>query len=66
MTLVVNGQVTTLPEGSTLAQALESLGLRHEFSAVAVNFEFVPRSRYAETPLSDGDEIEVVAPQQGG
>jgi sulfur carrier protein len=26
----------------------------------------LPRSRWAETPLKNGDEIEIITPRQGG
>jgi sulfur carrier protein len=34
--------------------------------AIAVNFEVVPRARWAETELRDGDAIEILTPRQGG
>jgi sulfur carrier protein len=34
--------------------------------AAAVNGAFVPRGRWADTVLVDGDAVEIVAPMQGG
>jgi sulfur carrier protein len=34
--------------------------------AVAVNYDVVPRARWAQTPLKDGDAIEILTPRQGG
>lgn len=34
--------------------------------AIALNFDVVPKSRWAETPLKPGDEIEIITPRQGG
>ena len=34
--------------------------------AIALNFDVLPRSRWAETPLKHGDEIEIITPRQGG
>ena len=34
--------------------------------AIAVNFDVLPKSRWAETPLQAGDEIEIITPRQGG
>jgi sulfur carrier protein len=34
--------------------------------AVALNFDVLPRSQWAETPLKNGDEIEIITPRQGG
>lgn len=51
----------------SVQKLLQVLGYREEQKlAVAVNTEFVPRSAHAEQQVSDGDEIEIVAPMQGG
>ena len=34
--------------------------------AIALNFDVLPKSRWAETPLKSGDEIEIITPRQGG
>ena len=34
--------------------------------AIAVNYDVVPKSRWAETQLKAGDEIEIITPRQGG
>src|ERR1700743_639407 len=34
--------------------------------AIALNYDVVPKSRWAETSLKDGDEIEIITPRQGG
>jgi sulfur carrier protein len=34
--------------------------------AVAVNYDVLPKSRWAETQLKSGDEIEIITPRQGG
>jgi sulfur carrier protein len=33
---------------------------------VAINYEFVPKSKHAEAVLQEGDEMEVIAPVTGG
>jgi sulfur carrier protein len=33
---------------------------------VARNLDFVPKSKYATTPLQEGDQIEVISPITGG
>ena len=42
------------------------LGVRREYTAVAVNREVTPRSQYAGTRLRDGDRVEIVRPMGGG
>ena len=34
--------------------------------AIALNYDVLPRSRWAQTPLNNGDEIEIITPRQGG
>ncbi len=50
----------------TLASALEELGYRGKKIATAVNGRFIAAALRSDTPLADGDKVEVVAPMQGG
>lgn len=34
--------------------------------AIAVNYDVVPRGRWAETMLAEGDTVEILTPRQGG
>lgn len=34
--------------------------------ATALNGEFVPRETRADTPLAEGDRLEIITPRQGG
>jgi sulfur carrier protein len=34
--------------------------------AIAVNCDVVPRGRWAETVLAEGDTVEILTPRQGG
>lgn len=54
-----------LPAGSTLADAVARLQPQGPYAS-AVNLQFVPKARYTETPLRDGDRIEIIAPVTGG
>lgn len=63
--LVVNGEPTEA-RASSLAGLLDELGYGGLKVATAVNGAFVAERRRAETPLADGDRIEIVAPRQGG
>ncbi|MDQ0367145.1 sulfur carrier protein ThiS [Catenuloplanes indicus] len=64
MRVTVNGDERDLT--GTVADAVAELTGAHRGVAVAVNGEVVPRGRWAETPLSDGDRIEVLSAAQGG
>ena len=65
MTLLLNG-VPRDVAARTLAEALAELGFSGRIVATARNGEFVPARKRAETLLSEGDRIEIVAPMQGG
>ncbi|MCB9795534.1 MAG: sulfur carrier protein ThiS [Alphaproteobacteria bacterium] len=66
MKLQVNGDAHDAPEGASLAQLLRQLGQPLEAVAVAVNLEVVPRGRYAERALAEGDRVEIVRAVGGG
>jgi sulfur carrier protein len=34
--------------------------------AIALNYDVVPKSKWADTTLKGGDEIEIITPRQGG
>lgn len=61
-----NGQREALFQKISLQDFLREKGYENSFYAVAVNCEFVPKSEYVTREIQDGDEIEVVAPMQGG
>ena len=65
MRISLNGNTHEL-EAGTLADALTMLGYGDAVIATAVNGQFVPTNVRSDLHLSDGDEIEVVAPMQGG
>lgn len=63
--VVVNGEARQVSAG-TLAALLDTLGYGGQKVATALNGEFVPARLRAETRISAGDEVEIVAPRQGG
>lgn len=66
MNVTINGESHPLTTEATLQDLLGTLGLTEGRIAVELNAEIVPRSRYQETPLSDGDKIEIVHAIGGG
>jgi thiazole synthase len=68
VTVEVNGRPVDLPDGATVASAIEVSGAPAEQRgvAVAVDGEVVPRSEWRATPLSEGQQVEVLAAIQGG
>ena len=64
--LVVNGEPLRLPAGSALPDLVAHLGLAPERVAIERNREIVPRNRWSETWLADGDSLEIVHFVGGG
>ena len=66
MRITVNGKAMDLADDVSVDGLLAHLGVKREFTAVAVNREVTPKSAYAATRLSDGDRVEIVRPMGGG
>jgi sulfur carrier protein len=62
----VNGASRQCPPGATVASLVEALTLAGKRIAVERNGAIVPRSRWAEQPLDDGDRLEIVGAVGGG
>ncbi len=62
----VNGEVRTLPPEARVADLLAELGIATPRVAVEYNREILPKARYDETVLKDGDDLEVVQFVGGG
>jgi sulfur carrier protein len=65
MRVTVNGEQCEVSSDSVDA-LLGELEYEGTHFAIALNFDVVPRSRWAETALKSGDEIEIITPRQGG
>jgi sulfur carrier protein len=66
MKVNVNGQPMELDDGLSVEALLVRLGVKRQFTAVAVNREITPRAQYAVTALREGDRVEIVRPMGGG
>ena len=66
MQISVNGEKRTFEGVADVAALVAELGLDARKVAVERNLEIVPRSTYAQTPLADGDRIEIVTFIGGG
>lgn len=66
--LRVNGEERELPDGSTVQELLRALGRDPDAHGVAVarNLTVVPRDRWADTALADGDRVDLVTAAGGG
>ena len=65
MRVIVNGEPREIDSRSvdTLLSELEYEGTHF---AIALNYDVLPRAKWAQTPLKHGDEIEIITPRQGG
>ncbi|MGH6738324.1 MAG: sulfur carrier protein ThiS [Bradyrhizobium sp.] len=65
MRVTVNGESREISSASVDA-LLGELEYEGAHFAIALNYDVVPKSRWAETQLKSGDEIEIITPRQGG
>jgi sulfur carrier protein len=65
MRVTVNGEQREI-EAVRVDALLSELEYQGTYFAIALNYDVLPRSRWAETPLKNGDEIEIITPRQGG
>ncbi|MBW1601691.1 sulfur carrier protein ThiS [Streptomyces sp. JJ66] len=66
MNIRVNGERREAPDGLTLDALVATLTSAPAGVAAAVNETVVPRGRWADTPLGEGDRVEVLTAVQGG
>jgi sulfur carrier protein len=65
MRVIVNGEQKEIA-ASRVDALLSELEYEGTHFAIALNFDVVPKSQWAETALKAGDEIEIITPRQGG
>ena len=65
MRVIINGEAREVASISVDA-LLGELDYEGTHFAIAVNYDVLPKSRWAETRLKAGDEIEIITPRQGG
>jgi sulfur carrier protein len=69
MKLHINGEARDFsepPAAFTLAGLVETLGMKADRVAVELNRDIVPRDRWIETQLHEGDQLEIVHFVGGG
>jgi sulfur carrier protein len=64
--ITLNGAPRALSSPLTITQLLDELELAGKRLAIERNGEIVPRSRFAEERLAEGDRVEVVVAVGGG
>ena len=65
MQVTVNGERREIA-AQTVDALLSELDYAGTHVAIAVNFDVLPKSRWADTTLKSGVEIEIITPRQGG
>ena len=66
LTIKTNGESRQIESGSSLLHLLQTLDLDPQTLVVELNRTIVPRAIFADTPLNDGDEVELVHFVGGG
>jgi thiamine biosynthesis protein ThiS len=66
MKLQINGEARDFSSPLSLASLVEELGMKQDRVAVELNRNIVPREQWAETPLGEGDRLEIVHFVGGG
>jgi len=65
MTLTINGEDREF-NVTTLSELVSQLGMKPDRVAIELNRELIRRDRWSETPLSNGDKLEIVHSVGGG
>jgi sulfur carrier protein len=65
MRVTVNGEPREIVSASVDA-LLGELEYEGTHFAIALNYDVLPKSRWAQTRIKNGDEIEIITPRQGG
>ena len=64
--LTINGEARRFEQGLTVAELIDRLQLGGKRVALERNGQIVPRSRYGDERLMDGDKLEIVVAVGGG
>lgn len=64
--ITLNGEPRSFAAGLAVSDLVQQLGLDIRKVAVERNLAIVPRATYADTPILDGDRIEIVGFIGGG
>ncbi len=65
MRVTVNGERKDVA-ATRVDALLGELAFEGTHFAIAVNYDVVPRARWSQTTITDGDTVEILTPRQGG
>ncbi|MCY4045742.1 MAG: sulfur carrier protein ThiS [Cellvibrionales bacterium] len=66
LTLSINGKTMQVPPLESLQALIRHLDYQPSQIAVAINMQFIPKNQYAQTPLNNNDNLEILSAVQGG
>ena len=66
MRIEINGESRSFDGSLSLGALIEQLGMKSDRVAVELNCDIVPRDRWLQTQLADGDRLEIVHFVGGG
>jgi sulfur carrier protein len=66
MEVILNDKIYTVEESISLADFIESLGLKPEGIAIAVNYEVVPKEQWTKMVLTNKMELMLIQAVSGG
>ncbi len=66
ISLTINGEIRQHPRALTCAELIKQLELSGKRIAIERNGEIVPRSRFGDCQLENGDRLEIVVAVGGG
>ena len=66
MKLTINGKELEIRSSKTVTELVQELKINAPNIAVALNCQVIPKSQYPETPVKEGDQIEIVHAVGGG
>ncbi|HUQ50518.1 MAG TPA: sulfur carrier protein ThiS [Terriglobales bacterium] len=66
MQIQINGEQRSVSDVANLAALIDSLGMKPDRVAVELNLEIVPRAKWMETAVREGDKLEIVHFVGGG
>lgn len=66
MAIRVNGELKEMTGVITVAHLLQNHDLKPELTVVQINHEIVPKEKYNDLVINDGDAIELIKFMAGG
>ncbi len=66
MNIILNNTTNSVPNNITIEGLLLLNNIKSKYIAVEINKKIIPKSKYGECQLSEGDRIEIITAIGGG